>query len=425
MTIKRIWTVCVLVLLLCSCIGAVLPVNAEENWSAALKIEKTDENTAEKTITVRVSVEQITCQSGIFLAQYNIWYDNSVLELISWENSRPNGWNFSGSNPDAEDWTETRKTEDGKNDTYLFYTLLNVDTSNGVKRNGVLYTDLHFKVLSDTAESAEILVTDLMFADVALDLCRLPNQKCDIGLQGNSDSSVVPVESEVPDESSEAPSESEPEESVVSDTTTVEGDSADPSSASSEATPPSSDSDTENTSKKVRMWITVEDITDPAGVSSLEFTLKYNTEFLQYVSYECLLPDDWDLRSEYTEDLTQTSNGSIKFWIINHDAGHGAKENGKLGVLVEFRFVGTDFDPSLLTLENILLINDEIKEMSADRYRLATRYEFDGEVMADDAFSSDENEGSVLKILIAVIAAIAVLAAAIVTFFVIRKKKLA
>lgn len=443
MTARRIGAICILVFLLCGCIGAVLPVNAAENWTAALKIEGIDENTEEGTITVRVSVEQITCQSGIFSALFNIHYDNSVLELISWENSRPTGWDFSGSDPDAIDFTRI-KQKNGKN--YLDFQMGNAASTNGVKRNGELYTDLHFKVLSDTAESATITVTDIRLADITLvNRCQLSNQKCEIGLHGNRDSSVEPVESEDPEESSEnvgsIPSESSEEsaDSSVSAPETTSGetnsddasdvgdasDASDTSLSSSEGAPLASDNSAEKTSKKVRMWITVEDITDPAGVSSLAFTLKYNGDFLQYVRHECLLPDDWDLRTEYTEDLTQLSKGSIRVWIVNHDAGHGAKENGKLGILVEFTFSGTDFDPDLLTIESMQLINDEIKEMPIDSYRLATRYEFNGEMIYDDTFSSDESEGSTLKIWIAVIAVVAVLGAAVVTFLVIRKKKLA
>lgn len=412
MTARRIWAICVLVFLLCSYIGAVLPVSAEEDWTAALKIEGIDENTEEGTVTVRVSVEQITCQSGIFAALFEVHYDNSVLELISWENSKPAGWDFSGEDPDAIDFTGIRQTEDGKGESYLDFQMGNGTMTNGVKKNGELYTDLHFKILSETAESAEITVTDIQLADVTLlNQCELPDQKCEIGLHGNEDSLVEPVESVFPDESSE--------ESTASEVTASAEDSAE------EETPSASESSAGNASKTVRMWITVEDITDPAGVSSLSFTLKYNTSFLQYISHECLLPDDWDLRTEFTEDLTQLSNGSIAFWIVNHAVGHGAKESGKLGVLVEFRFSGTDFDPNLLTIENMELINDEIEEMSVDSYRLATRYEFDGEAIYDETFSSDENEGSTLKIWIAVIAAVAVLAASVVTFLVIRKKKLA
>lgn len=424
MTAKRILTICVLALLLCSCIGAILPVNAEAGWTAEMKIERIDENTAEATITVRVSVEQITCQSGIFGALYNIRYDNSVLELISWENSKPTGWGFSGADPDAVDFTRLRQTEDAKKETYLDYQMVNTATTGGVKKNGELYTDLHFKVLSDSAESAEVTLTGIRLIDVATDQCALPDQKCMIGLHGNADSPVEPVESSEPDESSlddpqntEDPASSEPAESG--------DDSTDASLPSSEGTPPSSDESAEITSKKVRMWITVEDITDPAGVSGLVFTLKYNTSFLQYVSHECLLPKDWDLQSEFTEDLTQPTNGKINFMIMNYDAGHGVKENGVLGVLVEFTFAGTDFDPSLLTIENMQLINDEVSEMSVDSYRLATRYEFNGEAISDNSFSSDGNEGSTLKICIAIIAVVAVLAAAVATFLIIRKKKLA
>lgn len=426
MIARRIWAFCVLVFLLCGCIGAVLPVSAEEDWTAALKIEGIEENTEEGTITVRVSVEQITCQSGIFAALFNIHYDNSVLELISWENSRPAGWDFSGEDPDAIDFTQLRQTDGGQGESYLDFQLGNGTMTNGVKRNGELYTDLHFKVLSNIADSAEITVTDIRLADVTLlNQCQLPNQKCEIGLHGNEDSPIEPVESVTPDDPSKESSASQSANPSQSADSAVSEIASEREDAAGEEAPPASDGITETTPKKVRMWITVEDITDPAGVSSLAFSLKYNTSFLQYVNHECLLPNDWDLQTEYTEDLTQQSNGNIRVWIVNHDAGHGAKENGKLGILVEFTFAGTDFDPDLLTIENVQLINDEIREMSVDSYRLATRYEFDGEVIYDDTFSSDENEGSTFKIWIAVIAVVVVLAAAVVTFLVIRKKKLA
>lgn len=421
MTARRIWAFCVLVFLLCSCIGAVLPVSAEEDWTAALKIEGIEENTEEGTITVRVSVEQITCQSGIFAALFNVCYDNSVLELISWENSRPTGWDFSGDDPDAIDFTQLRQTNNSQGAYYLDFQLANAAITNGVKRNGELYTDLHFKVLSDTAESAEITVTDIRMVDVNINPWTPSNQKCEIGLHGNDDSPVEPTESVIPDDSSEESSTSQSTNPSQSADPAVSGTTSEGEDAADEETPPASDS----VSKKVRMWIVVEDITDPAGVSSLSFSLKYNTSFLQYVKHDCLLPNDWDLQTDYTEDLTQLSKGNLRVWIVNHDAGHGAKENGKLGILVEFTFAGTDFDPDLLTIENVQLINDEIREMSVDSYRLATRYEFDGEVIYDDTFSSDENEGSTLKIWIAVIAVVVVLAAAVVTFLVIRKKKLA
>lgn len=439
MTAKRIWVICVLVLLLCSCICAILPVSAETGWTAEMRIEGVEENTEEGTLTVRVSVEQITCQSGIFGALYNIHYDNSILELISWENAKPTGWVFSGADPDAVDFTRLKQATTGKNENYLDFQLANTALTGGVKKNGELYTNLYFKVLSDTAESVEITVTDIRLVDVKMDQCKLPNQKCMIGLQGKEDSPVEPIESEASDdepsedsnasESTEAPDSSEapetPEDPIASETTTGETDPTGTSRPSSEEAPPASDSITGQPSKTVCMWIMVEDITDPAGVSSLSFTLKYNTSFLQYVSYECLLPNDWDLQTEYTEDLTRTSNGSIDFWIMNHDAGHGVKEGGVLGVFVEFKFAGTDFDPSLLTIEKTQLINDEISEMSVDSYRLSTRYEYNGEAIFDDIFTSNENKGSALQIWIVVISVVLVIAAAITTFLIMRKKKLA
>ena len=431
MTARRILAICILVLLLCGSIGAALPVSAEEDSVAALKIEGIEENTEEGTITVRVSVEQITAQSGLFGALFKIRYDNSVLELISWENSKPTGWDFSGDDPDAVDFTSIQQAETGKKEKYLDYQLGNAATTNGVKRNGELYTDLHFKVLSDSAESVEITVTNIIFADVALDLFYLPDQRCVIGLHGNEDSPVEPVVSDEPSTPESSVNESEdPAVSQGSDSSENGNGSGElPTDETSADGPGSvessdvSDPGAEKPSKKVLMWITVEDITNSTGVSGLEFTLKYNADFLQYVSYTCLLPEDW--RKDLTEDLTQPGKGSVRFCVQYSDAGHGVKEGGKLGIQVEFTFKGTDFDPGLLTIENQRLVDENGSELSADSYRLATRYEFDGEAISDESFDSNENEGSTLKIVIVVICVAAVLVGAVVTFLVIRKKKLA
>lgn len=365
---KRIGTGCLLVLLLFSCIGVFLPVSAEKAWTAAVKIERISENKEDDTITVRVSVEQITSDSGIFCAVYNICYDNSVLELISWENSKPEGWNFSGSNPDAEDWTRIQQAENSK-ENYLMYTLLNADTENGVKEDGVLYTDLHFKVLSDEAETTVISVTDIQLSDVTLvNQCRLPDQRNSVNLRGDSASS----------------------------------------------------------GGNIRLWITVDDITDPAGVSSIAFHLQYDTLHLKFIRYECLLPNDWSLLTEFTEDQTQLSPeaGEISFNVINSETGRGVKESGVLGLLVEFAFAGTEFDPSLLSIGDIQLMNDEVLEMTDDSYRLAVRYEYNGEVFYVDEFLSADHQGRLAKILIAVISVVVILAIAVAAFLVLRKKKL-
>lgn len=439
MTGKRLFASCVLVLLLCSCIGSFLPVNAATDWTAAINIEGIEENTEEGTLTVRVSVEKITCESGIFSAVYNIHYDNSVLELISWENSRPENWNFSGSNPDAEDWTAIRKTDGANAETYLSYTMFNVAMSGGIKADGVLSTELHFKVLSDTATSATISVTDIQLSDVTLlNHCRLPAQRCEIGLQGHEDSPVEPdptvsvpsvEESSVVSEKSQAEVSEASEASVSEESSeTSMPQSEEPSVADTVPPAATEGSATDTTrSKQVRMWVTVEDITDPAGVSSLSFRVQYNPSYLQYVSYECLLPDDWNLQTEYTEDLSQLfpEDGALAFWIVNHDVGHGVKQNGVLGFQLEFTFNGDNFDPSLFSIVDVQLINDEVREMTVDDYRLAIRYECDGEQIGDDDFISDANEGKTLKICIAVISVVIILGAAVGAFLILRKKKLA
>lgn len=438
MTGKRLLTVCVLVLLLCSCIGSFLPVHAETDWTAAIRIEGIEENTAEGTITVRVSVEKITSELGISLADYNIHYDNSVLELISWENSKPKGWDFSGSDPDAEDWSAIRKTGGTNPETYLSYELFNIAMSDGVKTDGELCTDLRFKVLSDTATSAVITVTDIRLSDMTLtNHCRLPDQRCEIGLQGNADSPVEETSAESvssPEESSAVPAESQAEVSEESEPSASEENSdvsatqSEEQSVSDTAPSAAEESSTgETRSKQVRMWVTVEDITDPAGVSSLSFRVEYNPSYLRYVGYECLLPEDWNLQTEYTEDLSQLypEDGALAFWIVNHDVGHGVKQNGVLGFQVEFTFNGDNFDPSLFSIVDVQLINDEVSEMTVEDYRLAIRYECDGEPIGGDDLSSNADEGKTLKILIAVISVVVILGAAVGTFLILRKKKLA
>lgn len=414
---KRILAVCILLAVLCCGVAAFLPANAETGWTAALNIERTAEDAEAGTVTVRVSVEQITCQSGIFLAVYDVYYDTSLLELISWENAKPTGWNFDDET--AEDWTHVEEEPE----PYLSYTIMNAGTTNGVKRNGELYTDLTFKVLSDTAESASVTVRNIQFADVSnesiLNPCRLPDQTCEIGLHGNASTSVVPIEPSEPSASEDTSTASEP---TVSDETsqnnsTVQGD------VSQDRAPTQGDASADKEGNhRITMYITVEEIRNDTGVSGISLQLKYNESFLQYLSRTCITPDDW---SDVEDLSTQPDNGKMTLSVVCHDVGNGAKEDGSLGFLVEFAYSGTDFDQSIFQIEQIHLTDEFGKELESDSCRVTVSYEMDDVPMAaEDLQLPNPSEGSVWKILLAVAASVVVLGAAVAGFLIFRKKKM-
>ncbi len=353
--------------------------NAQTDWSAALKVEQVFGSLEEETISIRVSVEQITSESGILCASFEIHYDNSCLELISWENSHPTSWDFSETKTyGAEDWTMKKE---GENGTYFMYTLLNSAMSDGVKKDGELSTELQFRVLKNGISSTEICIKEITFTDEELtDSCILSDQKFVLSLESNNIESVSA------------------ESAIIGETYETQ----------------------------ISMLITVEDIADTAGVSCLQFTLSYDPSVLQFIRYECLLPEDWDLNTEYTEDLTnlRTEEGILVFCVMNNEQGHGVKQNGVLGFRVEFTIQGASFDPSMITLKDALLINDRLEDIAGGNYRLSVRYDLDRTSLSGDIFSSNDSEGKPVKILIVVIAAVVILGSAVCTFIVIRKKKL-
>ncbi len=422
MTCKRFGAFCVLLAVLCAGVAAVVPANAETGWTAAMKIERTAEDTNAGTVTVRVSVEQITCQSGIFCAEYKIYYDPSILKLISWENSKPAGWNFDDET--AEDWTEVKEDPE----PYLSYIIMNTGTAGGVKRNGELYTDMTFQVLSDTAKSASVTVRNIQFADVSneslLNPCKLPDQTCEIGLHGNASTSAVPVESSEPavSESSATVSESTESSKPSGGLSSQGGTSSGVQSVPGETSvylPVAS----EESAHRITVSVSIADVRDDDGVSGFSLRLKYNRSFLQYVSHTCITPENW----ANSEDLsTEPERGQMTLSVINRDAGNGAKEDGALGFLVEFTYNGTDFDQSIFQIEQIHLTDDEANELDSDSCRVIVSYEMDGvPVTAKDLQLPNQSEGSTWKIVLAVAASIVVLGAAVTGFLIFRKKRLA
>jgi len=415
---------------------------ADADWSARLVLKQTSEVDSDNMLTIRASVSDISSKDGIICAIYHVTYDPAVLELVSWENAYPSAWDFSGNTSfGAEDWTSV--LEDDNGNSYLMYTVMNTSLEQGVKEDGVLYTDLVFKKISSKATSTEITVSNISFMDKDLENnIEIADVSLNVDLHVEESSSVV----ESSEESSQATSSEQEESSEPEESSAVEESSKQESSVSEEE---SSEEESEETSdpvsveestvepqmsdatvesetarKRVTMTVLLKDIKDEYGVSALEFKLKYKPSLLKFVDYEIILPDNWDLNTEYTEDLCSVgTNGDLMFCVMNYQVGCGVKEDNVLGFRIEFEVDHVSFDPSLITMEEILLINDNLEDVSEENYQLSISFADENGSIADDTFSSSQNEGKTIKIVIAVISCAVVLALAVVSVVLVRKKK--
>ncbi len=472
-------------LLLCVLMSASYFTLAETEWSADLTLKQTATIADDNTFSVRVSVSDITSKSGIVCAIYHVCYDPSAVELVSWKNAYPAGWDFSGeSSFGAEDWTSI--LEDDNGNSYLMYTIMNTSLEKGVVSDNVLYTDLHFKVRPNATKTTEIRVTNISFMDKDLeDDCLLSDRKLKISLikdepseaESSEDSSQTtsseieessePEESSVSQEPSHPTESSEPEESsrptestesaassAPAESSEIEESSIDESETESEeesnetsaeestmvSTPESADNSvdasktesqtseqsetTESIGKRVVMTVLLKDIKDEYGISALQFKLNYKPSMLKFVDYEIVLPENWDLNTEYTEDLCSVgTNGELMFCVMNYQVGCGVKADGVLGFRIEFEVSNVEFDPSLITMSDILLINDNLEEVTEESYQLSITYEDENGTISDESFISQQDEGKALKIVITVVACVVLLAIAISAVVIIRKKK--
>jgi len=374
-------------------------VAAETNWKATLKAEQTASENSEGIVTVRISIGEISSKTGIICAMYNLYYDDKCLELVSWKNGVPANWDFSeNSTLSAEDWSQILN-EDGK--TYFSYTLLNVAAQDGVKDDGVLYTDLQFKVLDASASTSEISITEISFIDAddlktgtSLDLS---DKTLTLNLDtehGGDISAVTSEDVSAEDSNTESSSTtSQPSESIP-------GDIAD-----------------ENT---VSVDITLNDITDPTGVSSFLIHVRYNEALLEYVGYQCIKPDDWREDTIDFENMTPPDqiNGDLLFWILNADPACTVKENGTLGFRLTFKLKSDKpFETSMLSIAEPEVINGDLQEMSEGTYSIS--------VVALDQNTGGDNAGEStgLKIFIAVAAAVLVIGGGVGIWYFVRKKK--
>lgn len=473
------------VLLACVLLSVSFFAVAEASWSAKIDFDVTSPISHDNTFSVRVSVSDITSKDGIVCAIYHVRFDPTALELVSWTNSHPSEWDFSGKTSfGAEDWTDLLQDDNGN--SYLMYTVMNTSLENGVKNDGVLYTDLVFKVRSSASKTTEITVTDISFMDKTLeDDCLLSDCKLEVSLVSEESSTVESSEdsssavsseesskhqeeSSKPAESSEAESSSPQESSEKEESSAIESsemessadeseesaDESEESSADHTEEPSDEETNTDETSEesvsestadtagseaeshndesskadnggeRVVMTVLVDNIKDEYGISALQFKLKYKPTLLSFVDYEIILPEDWDLNTEYTEDLCVVeTNGDLMFCVMNYQVGCGVKEDGVLGFRIVFETKNVAFDPSLITMDDIMLINDDLKEVSPEGYHLSISYEGDNGSLTDDSFVSEQDEGKTLKIVIVVVSCVVLVAIALSAFVIIRKKK--
>ena len=159
---KKTMKIAVLLCFVAICfLSLTLPcVAIEPNWTANFTVEQS--SAADGMVIVRVSVSDISSESGIICAIYNLHYDNKALELVSWKNGLPASWDFSGEVYAGEDWSGVLESEGEK---YFMYTVMNVKADNGVKNDDILYTEIQFKVLDKTAAETKLEFTKISFID--------------------------------------------------------------------------------------------------------------------------------------------------------------------------------------------------------------------------------------------------------------------
>ncbi|MBQ3004178.1 MAG: hypothetical protein IJD82_10620, partial [Clostridia bacterium] len=223
------------VLLACVLLSVSYFAVAEASWSAKLDLDVTSPISHDNTFSVRVSVSDITSKDGIVCAIYHVRFDPTALELVSWTNSHPSEWDFSGKTSfGAEDWTDLLQDDNGN--SYLMYTVMNTSLENGVKNDGVLYTDLVFKVRSSASKTTEITVTDISFMDKTLeDDCLLSDCKLEVSLVSEESSTVESSEDSSSAVSSEESSKHQEESSKPAESSEAESSAPQESSEKEES----------------------------------------------------------------------------------------------------------------------------------------------------------------------------------------------
>ena len=345
-----------LILCICFCSFAFF-AQAETEWNARLSVEQTSLNEDDSLVSLRISIDDITSESGVVCAIYSLQFDSNCLEYIAHENGTPENWLFGDENSlVAQDWSGLI-SEEGKT-PYFYYTIFNEAATNGVTEDGVLYTDLTFRIIDSSKAKTEIVVSEISLTD-------------EEGLYQNY-SLELPNVSHTLNLKSEKPGEESGESFESQDT--ISGTSSDVTSSEQSQTTESFVASTPEETELVSTTVMLYDIKDPSGVSILEFDFIFDPNLLEFVRYEFIRPSVWVDDVKYTEDLTVTSDatdGKIHFCVLNSDENCGVKESGVLGFRVYFNApIGLTLDSSFFTFENESVVNALLLDVPPADYKL-------------------------------------------------------
>ena len=156
--LRRIYVFALMLCVLSS--FCIFSVEAEAEWDAKLSVEQTSLDEEEMLVSVRVSIGDITTPSGIMLATYSVLFDSDCLEYVSHKNGAPQNWTFVEEHQlGAHDWSKLISVEGVE--PYFYYTLFNDETNpEGVTEDGVLYTDLTFRITDPSVTRTDIVVSE-------------------------------------------------------------------------------------------------------------------------------------------------------------------------------------------------------------------------------------------------------------------------
>lgn len=114
------------------------------------------------TFNVRVAVNNIKNSEGIILVQFELHFDSRYLEYLEYKNNKPESWGDG-----FEEIVAPKVDENNPDDIYLSVAYMYADkgTGKGIKEDGILYTDITFKVLSDEANGTLLRLEDTEILD--------------------------------------------------------------------------------------------------------------------------------------------------------------------------------------------------------------------------------------------------------------------
>lgn len=181
------------------------------------------------------------------------------------------------------------------------------------------------------------------------------------------------------------------------------------------------------------------DITNPLGISLVEFHVFYDTSALKYVDSKAGEPKAWNYQDEkYAENWlnNDADKGEFIFAAINPAINQGVKEDGELYLDLTFELL-SDIDQSQIDIKNIMFTDDnlvdcKLKDKNIQLLFNQTEPSESGEAesaqesageASEENIAGDQDPNKTLKIVLIVSAAVLLVAAAVVAFILIKKGK--